>query len=199
MQLAIPPRTKGIKAQPGVALKFLQSGGRSPLCRRRAVWEQVRKILDSLLIAILVAQGFLLVLIITIAVFFRYIVGSALSWPEELAGIVFVWYTLLGIVVLVGSESHIAFDLVEKYAPAIIGKCVKMLSQLIVIVYGAIMMIYGWQYLRLFPDETSPAAGINLSWVKVAVPVAGVLLVIYVAMNIISSWKTSAADKGDRV
>lgn len=161
--------------------------------------EQIRKILDSLLIAILVAQGFLLVLIITLAVFFRYVVGSALSWPEELAGIVFVWYTLLGIVVLVGSESHIAFDLVEKYAPAIVGKCVKMLSQLIVIVYGVIMMIYGWQYLRLFPDETSPAAGINLSWVKVAVPATGILLVVYVAMNIIASWKTSAADKGDRV
>jgi TRAP-type C4-dicarboxylate transport system permease small subunit len=158
--------------------------------------EKARKILDVALLSILVFQGFFLIFVIVLAVFYRYILGSALSWPEEFAGILFVWYTLLGIVVLVGSDSHIAFDIVEKYAPPIAGLLVKILSQLIIILYGIIMIVYGWQYLRLFPYETSPAAGINLTWVKVSIPVTGALLVVYVTLNIIQTFKANRSEKG---
>jgi TRAP-type C4-dicarboxylate transport system permease small subunit len=114
------------------------------------------------------------------------------------AGIIFVWYTLLGIVVLVGSDSHIAFDVLEKYAPAFIGKAIRALSQGIVILYGVVMTIYGWKYLQLFPGETSPAAGINLDWLKAAVPVTGVLVVIYVALNMIDALGAPPQDDGKR-
>lgn len=157
---------------------------------------KIKKFLDMTLMAILVIQGFSLVFIITISVFYRYVLGSALSWPEELAGILFVWYTLLGIVVLVGSDSHIAFDLVEKYAPPIASKAVKLFSQLIVVLYGLIMIVYGWKYLQLFPHETSPAAGIDLKWVKISIPATGILLVIYVLMNIFNSEKNAGSKEG---
>jgi TRAP-type C4-dicarboxylate transport system permease small subunit len=154
--------------------------------------ERARRFLNRLIMSVLILQGISLVLIIGISVFFRYVVGAALSWPDEVAGIIFVWYTLLGIVVLVGSESHIAFDLIGNYAPPFISKSIKLLSQCIILLYGAIMAVYGWKYFQLFPDETSPAAGIDLSYLKIAIPVTGVLVVAYVILNIINAFKRSS-------
>jgi len=148
--------------------------------------------------SLLVLQGISLVLIIGVSVFFRYVVGTALSWPDELAGIIFVWYTLLGIVVLVGSESHIAFDLIEKCTPPFVGKAIKLLSQSIILLYGLLMTVYGWKYFQLFPGETSPAAGINLSWLKIAIPATGVLVVAYVTLNIIDVLKSFSQQTEER-
>lgn len=150
----------------------------------------IKNILDKLIMAVLVAQAFSLVLIISVAVFFRYVLGTALSWPEEVAGIIFVWYTLLGIVVLVGSESHIAFDFFEKNTHPAVGYIIRLISQLAVIVYGGVMAVYGWQYFNLFPGELSAAAGINLGWLKISVPVAGILLVVYIIFNIFAGGKS---------
>ncbi len=50
--------------------------------------ESVKDFLERFLMAILVTQGICLVLIIGVAVFFRYVMGAALSWPEEVAQII---------------------------------------------------------------------------------------------------------------
>ena len=148
--------------------------------------ERIRHLIDRLILGILALQGMVLVGIICLAVFFRYVVGAALSWPEEVAGILFVWYTLLGVVALASSNSHIAFDIIEQKAPRAVGLFIKTLSQVIIILYGLIMVVYGWKYLRAFPFETSPAAGINLVWLKSAIPLSGVLIVIYVSLDLIA-------------
>ena len=149
--------------------------------------ERVKIFLDRLLMAVLVTQGICLVLIIGVAVFFRYVMGAALSWPEEVAQIIFVWYTLLGVVVLVGEDSHIAFDFMEQNTPPVIRFLIRIFSRLLVMVYGGVMAVYGWQYMMMFPDEVSPAAGINLCWLKISVPVAGVILIFFVCFNLIST------------
>ncbi len=147
--------------------------------------QRIRRIIDQIILGILALQGMVLVGIICLAVFFRYVIGAALSWPEEVAGILFVWYTLLGVVALAGSNAHIAFDVIEQKAPRIVGFLIKVLSQTIIILYGLVMVVYGWKYLRAFPFETSPAAGINLVWLKSAIPLSGILIVIYVSLNLI--------------
>jgi len=158
--------------------------------------ESVKNFLDRLLMAVLVTQGICLVLIIGVAVFFRYVMGAALSWPEEVAQIIFVWYTLLGVVVLVGEDSHIAFDFMEQNTPPVIRFLIRIFSRLLVMVYGGVMAVYGWQYMMMFPDEVSPAAGINLCWLKISVPVAGVILIFFVCFNLISTFGPEA--KGGR-
>lgn len=166
----------------------------TPDALKKAVMERIRGFFDNLILGALVVQGIVLVGIICLAVFFRYVMGAALSWPEEVAGIIFVWYTLLGVVALASSNSHIAFDTIEKYSPRVVARFIKALSQVIIILYGLIMVVYGWKYLRAFPYETSPAAGINLVWLKSAIPLAGVLIVVYVSLNLLADFNASSRD-----
>jgi len=123
-------------------------------------------------------------LLLGIEVFFRYVLESALSWPEEVAGMVFVWFTLVGTAYLVGENSHIAFSLISKRTPPWVGKVLGIFSQLIVIAYALIMVVPGAKYVRMFSFVTSPAANINLTWVNLAVPVSGGLIIFYALINI---------------
>ena len=69
--------------------------------------ENMADYLRRVIVFIVSLQGVVLVVLIGTGVFFRYVVGQALSWPEEVAGIIFVWFTLLGIALLTQSGEHI--------------------------------------------------------------------------------------------
>ncbi len=50
-------------------------------------------------------------------VFFRYIVGASLSWPEEITVMLMAWVTFLGGSMGVWRSSHINVDLIIKQLP----------------------------------------------------------------------------------
>ncbi|MCF8106707.1 MAG: TRAP transporter small permease [Desulfohalobiaceae bacterium] len=142
--------------------------------------------LSRLLTFILVLQGATLVLLIGTEVFFRYILQSALSWPEEVAGIVFVWFTLLGVVLGLREDSHIAFDLVTKRSPPLIRKGIHIFALILAGIYGFFMVYYGYNYALMFSFETTPAAEINTMWINFALPVSGGLIILYSLFKIIT-------------
>ncbi len=146
---------------------------------------KIKLFIDGIMIVVLFVQGVALLVLIGIEVFFRYVVGSALSWPEEVAGIVFVWFTLVGVSILVGENAHISFSFLDKYFPRLVSLSIKVMAHAIVILYGVIMVVYGYRYMVLFRYEVSPAAGINLMWLNSAIPFNGVLVAFYSLVNVI--------------
>ena len=140
----------------------------------------------------LVLQGFGLVVLIGLEVFFRYVIGNALSWPEEVAGIVFVWFTLLGVALVMREDEHIAFDFLMKNAPPIVGKIITLFSLLMIQFYALFMVYFGYSYARTFSFETTPAVQINLLWVTLSVPVSGLLIVIYSLLKMVEFFSPSA-------
>ncbi len=146
--------------------------------------KNIKEAVDLLLRVFLVLQGGALLLLLGIEVFFRYVLESALSWPEEVAGMIFVWFTLVGTAYLVNENSHIAFSLISKRSPDWVKKVLGVFSQLIVIAYAVFMVVPGMRYVKMFSFVTSPAANINLTWVNMAVPASGVLIIFYSLINI---------------
>jgi len=162
--------------------------------------ERLRQGISQVLTVLLVVQGMALVVLISVSVFYRYVLAAALSWPDEVAGIVFVWFTLLGVALLVSENAHIAFEIVESFTPPVVTWLLRLLTHAIVILYAAFMLLYGWQYMQMFPFETSPAAGIDLTWLKSAVPVAGGLILVFSLMNIVDLFRVRpwAGERGGR-
>ncbi len=146
--------------------------------------ERIKGAVDLLLRGLLVLLGGALLVLLGIEVFFRYVLESALSWPEEVAGMIFVWFTLVGTAYLVGENTHIAFSLISKRSPQWVKKVLGIFSQLVIIAYAAVMVVPGARYVKMFSFVTSPAANINLTWVNMAVPVSGVLIIFYSLINI---------------
>lgn len=132
----------------------------------------------------LVLQGIAVLVSIGLAVFFRYVVGHALSWPEEVAGIFFVWFTMFGVVAVLREDGHIEFDFLVKHTPPFVGKIIKLFSMLVIQVYAFFLIYHGYSYASMFSFEATPAARINLLWLTLSLPISGLLIIIFSLLKI---------------
>ena len=130
-------------------------------------------------------QGVAIVVLIGLEVFFRYIVGKALSWPEEVVGLVFVWFTLLGVVLLTQSGEHIEFSFLLSRFGAKVNKTFAILIQVIIAFFSILMVLYGYTYAMMFRFEDTPAVGINALWLYLSLPISGSLIFLYSQLNIL--------------
>jgi TRAP-type C4-dicarboxylate transport system permease small subunit len=119
----------------------------------------------------------LMLAVVLLGVFYRYVVDQALSWYDEFAGYILVWLTMYGSVLALAKRKHISFDtLVEKLPPG--GRRVaEMVAILSVMGFSAVLAASGWQLVREMADETS----ISLPWLKMAwiysvLPISGGLM-----------------------
>jgi TRAP-type C4-dicarboxylate transport system permease small subunit len=159
--------------------------------------ERIEKLLLKVITFILVIQGAGLVALIGMEVVFRYIIGNALSWPEEVAGITFVWFTLLGIALVMREDEHIAFDSLKRHSSPWVVKIIMIFSQLIIALYALFMIYYGYAYASMFTFEKTPAARINLLWLNLAVPLSGILLFFYSFLKILELSKSSGKTRSE--
>ena len=122
----------------------------------------------------------LVVVIVLLQVFGRYILRISLSWPEELARYVLVWLMIFGAAAAAASRSQIVVDTLLELVPASGRRALEALSALAGLVAVA-LLVWTSQPLITGPAgrSTSPATGIPSFWIYLAVPVGGALLVLF--------------------
>lgn len=122
----------------------------------------------------------LVVVIVLLQVFGRYILRISLSWPEELARYVLVWLMIFGAAAAAASRSQIVVDTLLELVPASVRRALEALSALAGLVAVA-LLVWTSQPLITGPAgrSTSPATGIPSFWIYLAVPVGGALLVLF--------------------
>jgi TRAP-type C4-dicarboxylate transport system permease small subunit len=122
----------------------------------------------------------LVVVIVLLQVFGRYILRISLSWPEELARYILVWLMIFGVAAAAASRSQIVVDTLLELVPASVRRALEALSALAGLVAVA-LLVWTSQPLITGPAgrSTSPATGIPSFWIYLAVPVGGALLVLF--------------------
>jgi TRAP-type C4-dicarboxylate transport system permease small subunit len=151
--------------------------------------QKIEAALRRTLILVVSLQGMALVVLIGTEVFFRYVVGRALSWPEEVLGLIFVWFTLLGVVLITQSGEHIEFNfLIGRLGPRM-GKVMAILIQAAIAFFSLLLILYGYSYAMMFRFESTPAVGINALWLNLSLPLCGLLILFYSQLNILKILK----------
>jgi len=159
--------------------------------------EAVDRLLTKLLVFLIFLQGMSLVVLIGLEVLFRYALGNALSWPEEVAGILFTWFTLIGTVLVTRSGEHIEFNSLLVRLPSGVNQALAVFNQLIIGAFAMFMLVYGYKYAMMFTFEKTPAAGINLLWLNLALPLNGLFILLYALWNILKILSRSHAQAGN--
>lgn len=132
-----------------------------------------------------------LVFLISIEVFFRYIVQNALSWPEELAGFCFVWVTMLGAAICLYKKSHIGVTVLTDKFPDKLKGFFKVFIYLLIISFSYLMFTKGYLLLRIVANQCSPAAQLNMSWEYSAIPATGMIFILYSIVSILNYFFTA--------
>ena len=142
----------------------------------------VRKTLDRSLEALVALVMAVLVLDVSWQVFTRFILKDPSTWTDELATFLLIWVSLLGAAVALKRGAHLGMDyFVERMSPgrrlyvAVFAYlCTGLFSLCVMTIGGAALVVR-----KLQLQETSPALGLDLGYVYLALPISGFFLTIY--------------------
>lgn len=147
-----------------------------------ALLARIKVGLDRLLEAMVAAVMAILVLDVLWQVFTRFVLRDPSSWTEELATFLMVWIGLLGSCVALNRGAHLGMDYFVQKLPPQRRVYVEMLVFLAIAAFSAVVLGYGGIDLVvriLHLGQVSPALGIRMGYVYLALPISGFFLTLY--------------------
>jgi TRAP-type C4-dicarboxylate transport system permease small subunit len=111
-------------------------------------------------------------------VFARFVVGSPLTFSEELSRFLMIWLAMLGSSYALREGTLIAIDLLPD---AVKGKkrlIVKSLISFMVIIFSVILVVQGWEMSMTVSTQIAPSTRISMFIPMFALPIGGLLLIM---------------------
>jgi TRAP-type C4-dicarboxylate transport system permease small subunit len=127
-----------------------------------------------------------------ISVFFRYVVGQALSWPEEISLILFTWLILLTGSLGVREEFHVKLVVFSARLPPFYRRILEMIITAAIAVFGLILVYSGNDLVRRTAEHLTPTLRLPLDWVNYSASVCGVLIFLHAAAVLARGGRTEA-------
>jgi len=149
-----------------------------------ALWRKIKYGLDRTLETLVAVVMAVLVVDVVWQVFTRYVLRSPSSWTEELATFLMIWVGLLGASVGLNRGAHLGIDYLVQKLPArrrlltevVVFACTGLFSLLALGIGGATLVVR-----TLGLEQISPALGIRMGYVYLALPISGFFLTLYSA------------------
>ncbi len=143
-----------------------------------------RKLMHALYLACVLIAGSALVLISAVipwAVFTRYVLNSAASWPEPTAILLMIVLTFIGSAACYRRRLHMNVSFFVLMLPATLRIVAEYLAELLVAAMAVFMVIYGGKlvdvtWYNTIPDFPSLSVGVTY----LPIPLGGALLLLFV-------------------
>lgn len=148
---------------------------------------------ERLLGWVLVALMGLMVIDVSWQVLSRFVFRSPSSFTEELAGFLLIWIGLLGAAYGFRTRAHLGIDLLISKLSEKTRKSALVCSHTLVALFALSTMVVGGVRLVSLAfqlNQISAAMGIRMGFVYLALPIAGLLIVLFSIESIV---KTNAA------
>jgi TRAP-type transport system small permease protein len=131
---------------------------------------------NELVIALLAAVT---VAVTLLQVVFRYVLGSSLSWSEELARYLFIWVIFLGVASAARRGQHMAVEALPRRLPHPMARALALLIALISIVFFAVVVYTGILLTRNAIPQVSSALEVSVALIYVAAPIGALLTILH--------------------
>ena len=119
----------------------------------------------------------LMVVVVSLGVFFRYVLNAALVWYDEFASYLLVWLTLYGAVVASYRRRHIGFEVVMNGLRPKSRRMIEFVGECCVLGFQFVLFYYGWLLTRKMGDETAVSLlWVKMSWIYSVLPITGGLM-----------------------
>jgi len=164
------------------------------------MFTEIKKVLDRSLEVLVTVSMAVLVLDVVWQVFTRYVLQDPSSWTEELATFLMIWVGMLGASVALNRGAHLGIDyFVAKLPDRKRMYTVLAVFALVAIFSLHILIIGGIQLvsITLRTNQVSPALGLKMGYVYLALPISGFFLLFYSVELFIETF--TALIKGRRI
>ena len=138
----------------------------------------------------------LMVVLVLLGVFFRYVLGASLAWYDEFASYLLVWLTFSGTVVASYRHRHIGFEVVMDRLQPRTRRIVDFVGESFVSFQG-VLFYYGWSLTQKMGDETAVSlVWVKMSWIYSVLPIAGGLMLLISLKRLIDIVSIGEAKRG---
>ena len=147
-----------------------------------------RKLMDALYLVCVVVAGTALVLISAVipwAVFTRYVLNSAASWPEPTAVLLTIVLTFIGAAACYRRQLHMNVSFFVQMFPPPLRRLTELLAELLVATMALFMIVYGEKLVAATWYNTIadfPSLSVGVTYLPI--PLGGVALFLFVIERI---------------
>jgi TRAP-type C4-dicarboxylate transport system permease small subunit len=101
----------------------------------------------------------ILIVSITLAVFYRYILNSPFTWTEELATFLFIWISFLGATTATYEKRHVSIDFLIERFPRKVNDIIKIFTTVLILVFMVLVVVGSF---ILFPTMTHVSVALHI-------------------------------------
>ncbi|MBY3383465.1 TRAP transporter small permease [Rhizobium laguerreae] len=112
-------------------------------------------------------------------VFCRYVLNDSPSWTEPGSVMLMSWFIFLGAAVGIRENNHLGFDVLLYVLPKSGKRVLRMISDVVILAFGAGMVWYGGALMSLTWNTTLPSLGISGAFDYLPLAGGGMLAVIF--------------------
>lgn len=121
----------------------------------------------------------IMVLLVSIQVFYRYVLADPLSYSEELARFSMIWTVMLGSTVAFRNKTHIAVNFFVEKLPITFKNPVKLIQNILILIFCTILVIKGFQFSMQTMSQIAAASNIPVGYIVISIPLSGFIIILY--------------------
>ena len=148
-----------------------------------------KSVLGNLDYIIAAVALFGIVFFVIINVFCRYILGFIFNWMEELATIMFVWCTYMGIAAAYRTHDHVGINIIVNLLPEKLQFVIEFLIDLFVLALDIIIFILSVRLCISSWGKITPIIGLSYTFVNASISIGFLLLIVYTALRLFEKIK----------
>ena len=124
-----------------------------------------------------------------IQIIFRYLLHQPIYWSEEFPRFILIWLTFLGSAIAMKNRSHLSISLLTNRLSVKKRISVQFFANLLSLLFISILVWGGIIITILTMPNRTAALQMPTGLVYLAVPVGGILMIIYLLKNTIELFK----------
>ncbi len=141
---------------------------------------------EGVLVGIVASLVGSILLSVTAQVLSRIIGVAFLVWTDEVTRIAVVWLTFLGSAVGVRRNAHFVIDMLVGALPPRAARVAQKGIWAVVTLVVLILVWTGWQLSEIALDRVYPITRIRQAWAFAAVPIGGVLMLLFLVEQLVA-------------
>lgn len=135
-------------------------------------------LLEKFVHGLVTATMFAFIVLVSMQVFWRYVLSDPLPWTEQAARYLFIWMLMLEMPILLRRDNNISFDLLYKRLPEKVRHVVQIALLVLIAAFGIVFFVGSFQLCVKSLGKTAVGLGIPIVWVYAAQPTGAALLAL---------------------
>ena len=124
----------------------------------------------------------IMITVVAMGVFFRYVIHNPLQWGEELARFLMLWAGFMAMNIAMRRNEHIKIDIIVKCLPIWMEKIFDYIVCFLVGFFLVILITKGYG-MTISTKMTAASLPVSMTWIYASVPLGAILTMIQLILN----------------